>query len=115
LEASEIMDAYFVDHKAVSILFNFPGADNWRLFSFGFLTLDARKIALISEGSYVPQKLTRPDFPGRNDKDEYATFEAALKKVLSVPRSAIQSRLDAGKPARKRRKRVSSRASRDKD
>jgi hypothetical protein len=78
------------------------------------LTLDARRITLIPEGSYVPQKLTRPDFLGRDDKDEYATFEAALKKVLSVPRSAIKARLDAERPVRKRRKRVSSRASRDK-
>src|SRR5580693_7303670 len=79
------------------------------------LTFDARIITLISEGLYVPQKLTRPDFPGRNDKDEYATFEAALKKVLSVPRSAIQAQLDAEKPVRKRRgRRASGHASRDK-
>jgi hypothetical protein len=64
----------------------------------------------------MPQKLTRPNFPGRNDKDEYATFEAALKKVLSVPRSTIKAQLDAEKPARKRRgRRASGHASRDKD
>jgi len=63
----------------------------------------------------MPQKLTRPDFPGRNDKDEYATFEAALKKVLSVPHSAIKAQLDAERPVRKRKsKRVSSHASREK-
>jgi hypothetical protein len=79
------------------------------------LTLDARRITLISEGLYVPQKLTRPDFPGRNDKDEYATFEAALKKVLSVPHSTIKAQLDAARPVRKRRKRASGHASREKD
>jgi len=64
----------------------------------------------------VPQKLTRPDFSGRNDKDEYATFEAALKQVLSVPHSAIKARLDAEKPVRKRlKKQASGHASRDKD
>jgi hypothetical protein len=68
------------------------------------------------EGALVPQKLTRPDFPGRNDKDEYATFEAALKKVLSVPHSAIKAQLDAEKRVRKqRRKRASARASHAKD
>ena len=64
----------------------------------------------------MPQKLTRPDFPGRNDSDEYATFEAALKKVLSVPHSAIKARLDAERLVRKqRKKRASGHVSREKD
>ena len=64
----------------------------------------------------MAQKLTRPDFPGRNDKDEYATFEAALRKVLSVPHSTIKAQLDAERPVRKRRKkRASGHVSRDKD
>ena len=62
----------------------------------------------------MPQKLTRPDFPGRNDKDEYATFEAALKKVMSVPHSAIKAQIDAAKP-RRRGKKASGHASRVKD
>jgi hypothetical protein len=37
--------------------------------------------------------------------DEYSSFETALKKVLSVPRSKIKSKLDAEK--RKRSKRAS--------
>jgi hypothetical protein len=64
----------------------------------------------------VPQKLTRPDFPGRNDKDEYATFEAALKKVMSVPHSTIKAQIDAAKPRRTRHgKKASDHASREKD
>jgi hypothetical protein len=48
--------------------------------------------------------------------DEYTNFETALKKVLSVPHSALKAQLDAEKKARKRRaKRVSSHASRAKD
>jgi len=43
----------------------------------------------------MPQKLTRPDFPGRYDKDELATFQAALKKAISAPHSAIKAQLDA--------------------
>ncbi len=61
----------------------------------------------------MPQKLARPDFPGRNDKDEYATFEAALKKVMSVPHSAIKAQIDAAKP-RRRGKKASDHASRAK-
>jgi hypothetical protein len=34
--------------------------------------------------------------PAKN-ADEYATFENALKQVLSVPRSTIKSKLDAEK------------------
>ena len=63
----------------------------------------------------MPQKLARPDFPGRNDKDEFTTFEAALKKVVSVPHSAIKARLDAERRVRRqRRKRASGHASRAK-
>ena len=47
--------------------------------------------------------------------DEYANFERALKKVLSVPHSEIKARLDAAKKARQSGKRVSARASRAKD
>jgi len=42
----------------------------------------------------------------KSDKpDEYSSFETALKKVLSVPRSKLKSKLDAEK--RKRSKRAS--------
>ena len=42
----------------------------------------------------------------KSDKpDEYSSFETALKKVLSVPRSKMKSKLDAKK--RKRSKRAS--------
>jgi hypothetical protein len=48
---------------------------------------------------------------GSDQPDEYANFQRALKKVLSVPHSEIKARLDAAKKARQRGKRVSDRAS----
>jgi hypothetical protein len=55
-----------------------------------------------------------PKPSAKNESGEYATFENALKNVLSVPRSKIKSKLDAEK-----RKRLNSssasRASRDSD
>lgn len=47
--------------------------------------------------------------------DEFANFERALKKVLSVSHEEIKSRLDAAKKERARGKRASGRASRAKD
>ena len=44
----------------------------------------------------------------RNRRDEYGTFEAALKKILSVPHSEIKSKLAAEK-----RKRIKVSASRE--
>ena len=53
--------------------------------------------------------------PAKNE-NEYATFETALKKVLSVPHSALKAQLDAEKRVRTRRgKRASGHASRAKD
>jgi len=48
-----------------------------------------------------------PEPSAKNATGEYATFESALKKVLSVPHSELKSKLDAEK-----RKRVKSSASR---
>ena len=57
-----------------------------------------------------------PEAPAKNPTGEYAIFETALKKVLSVPHSALKAHLDAEKRARKRRgKRASGHASRAKD
>jgi len=47
--------------------------------------------------------------------DEYANFQRALKKVLSVPHVEIKARLEAAKKARQYRKKASGHASRDKD
>ena len=59
---------------------------------------------------------TNPKPSAKNETDEYATFETALKKVLSVPHSALKTHLDAEKRARKQRgKRASGHASRVKD
>jgi len=44
----------------------------------------------------------------KNETSEYATFETALKKVLSVPHSALKTQLDAEKRARKRRGKLAS-------
>jgi hypothetical protein len=35
----------------------------------------------------------RPEPSGKNAKDEYATFETALKQILKVPRKEMQKRL----------------------
>jgi hypothetical protein len=58
----------------------------------------------------------RPKPSAKNEKGEYATFEAALKKVLSVPHSALKAQLDREKRVRKQqRKRTSGHASDEKD
>jgi hypothetical protein len=57
-----------------------------------------------------------PKPSAKNEQGEYATFETALKKVLSVPHSALKAQLDAERRARRQRaKRASDRASRAKD
>jgi hypothetical protein len=47
-----------------------------------------------------------PKPSAKNDAGEYAAFEGALKKILSVPHSEIKSKLDAEK-----RKKIKSSAS----
>jgi hypothetical protein len=56
-----------------------------------------------------------PNPSAKNDEGEYANFERALKKVLSVSHSEIKARLDAAKLARQNGKRALGRASRAKD
>jgi hypothetical protein len=58
----------------------------------------------------------RSSVQGKSDQpDEYANFQRALKKVLSVPHSEIKARLDAAKKARQKRKKASGHASGEKD
>jgi hypothetical protein len=38
-----------------------------------------------------------PEPSAKNERDEYATFENALKTVLSVPHKKLKSKLDAEK------------------
>jgi hypothetical protein len=57
---------------------------------------------------------SHPKPSAKNETGEYANFERALKKVLSVSHSEIQARLESAKAARQREKRTSARASRDK-
>jgi hypothetical protein len=52
---------------------------------------------------------SHPKPSAKNESGEYAAFESALKKVLSVPDSKMKSKLDAEK--RKRPKSSASRAS----
>lgn len=64
----------------------------------------------------MSQKSMRSVPSGKNEQSEYATFEGALKKVLSVPHSELKAKLDAEKRVRQqRRKRASGHASRAKD
>jgi len=66
--------------------------------------------------SVVPQKPIRSAAPAKNEQNEYATFEGALQKVLSVPHSTLKAQLDAEKRVRKQHgKRASAHASRAKD
>ena len=61
----------------------------------------------------MSQKPTR-SAPAKNE-NEYAIFETALKKVLSVSHSALKAELDREKRVRKQRtKRASGHASRAK-
>jgi hypothetical protein len=48
-----------------------------------------------------------PKPSAKNETGEYATFEEALKKVLSVPRSEMKSKLNAEKRKKARRSSVS--------
>jgi hypothetical protein len=58
----------------------------------------------------VASNATRSEHPAKNEQSEYATFESALKKVLSVPGSAVKKALNAEK-----KRKASSRARREKD
>jgi|GEM_PF-5801135 len=80
------------------------------------LTFDTRRSTLDSESLDVPQKPTRPATSAKNETGEYANFERALKKVLSVPHSSLKAKLDSEKRVRKqRRTRASGHASRAKN
>ena len=49
------------------------------------------------EGPYLKAVANHPKRPAKNAKDEYATFAAALKKVLSVPHSRLKTHLEVEK------------------
>jgi hypothetical protein len=49
----------------------------------------------------------------KNETSEYASFESALKKVLSVPRSAMLEKLNAEKKRKKSKRPSASRVSSD--
>jgi hypothetical protein len=61
-----------------------------------------------------PQKSRRSEPSAKNDSGKYATFETALREILSVPRSKLNVKLAAEKRARTARKKASSRVSRAK-
>jgi hypothetical protein len=76
-------------------------------FVYGELTFGFRQGTLLLT---VTQKANRSAAPAKNEQSEYATFETALRKVLSVPHSKIKSKL-----ASEKQKRASARASTGKD
>lgn len=57
----------------------------------------------------------KPNHSGKNEGGEYATFESALKKVLSVSHDEVKARFSAAKSARQRDRKTSGRAFRAKD
>jgi hypothetical protein len=59
---------------------------------------------------------SHPKPSAKNEPGEYANFENALRKVLSVPHSEIKAKIDSEKQARKQQKKQPSavRASRAK-
>ena len=62
----------------------------------------------------MPTQHPKPS--AKSEQGDYATFEIALKKVLSVPRSKLKAQLDAEKRVRKQRQtRPSGHVSRAKD
>jgi hypothetical protein len=54
------------------------------------------------EHSVKPSRVPEPSV--KIERGEYATFETALKKIVSVPRSEITAKLAAEKRARKPQK-----------
>ena len=52
---------------------------------------------------------------GSDQPDEFANFQRALKKVLTVSHDEIKTRLASAKRARQKRKKVSDRVSGEKD
>jgi hypothetical protein len=68
--------------------------------SFGHTNLSAVAVLhlrLAMERPTKTRKSHRSEPSGRNGRSEYATFESALRKVVSVPHSEIQAKLDAEK------------------
>ncbi len=53
----------------------------------------------------------RPKPSAKNEPDEYASFENLLKRVVSVPHSAIKAALDSERAAKKKTKTSKSSAS----
>jgi hypothetical protein len=50
----------------------------------------------------VPHKPRRSELSAKNEQGEYATFVEALKTVLSVPHSALKTKLNAAKGSESR-------------
>jgi len=61
---------------------------------------DTLRLAMAGNAKSRARQSHRSEPSDRNGRSEYATFEAALKKVVSVPRSEIQAKLDAEKKHR---------------
>jgi hypothetical protein len=68
----------------------------------------------------MPQKSTSPTPSAKNDSGEYATFENALKKVLTVSYEEMKAKLNSEQKEKRPRKQQpkqpsSAHASHDKD
>ncbi len=62
----------------------------------------------------MPQKPSRPVNPAKNVEGDFGKFTNVMRKLVAVPHSEIKAKLDAEKRAKKRKK-ASSRASREND
>lgn len=62
----------------------------------------------------VSQKPTRPAQSSKNVEGDFGKFTNFMRQLVSVPHSEIKAKLDAEKRAKKRKK-ASSRASRETD
>jgi len=68
----------------------------------------------MAENAKAETLRNRSEPSAKNERNEYATFETSLRKILSVPRAEVMAKLNGERHARKARKRTS-RASSEKD
>jgi hypothetical protein len=57
----------------------------------------------------------RPKAPAKNPTGDFDQFTNFMRRLVAVPHSAIKAKLDAEKLAKTRKRKVSSRASREND
>jgi len=62
----------------------------------------------------MSQKPTRPTHSAKNVEGDFGQFKSFMRQLVAVPHEKIKAKLDAEKRAKKRKK-ASSRASREND